>query len=262
MMEQLKRLINLRNIEEIEAYKKVGIANFLIFMPEFSVGYPTIPLEEAPDEVFVYINRVMDTKAIEKFKKVIPELKRFKGVIFEDLGVFHLLKKEGIPLIWAQNHFITNKESLNFYLDSGCLSAVLSNELEKEEIRNMLSSAHKPLVFPVFGKNNVMYSRRHLLSNFNEYAGLEDINDVVLKTKRGEFFAHEEKNGTLLFANEYFNYIDFSSSIPEEQVLYYLFLNLDFSVSEIKEIIEGKNIGNRGFLDKKTVYKMAEYDDR
>lgn len=262
MMKTLKRLINIKCCEEIEEYKKIGITNFLIFIPEFSIAYPTIPIEDAPDEVFVYVNRIMDTNTVTNFKKIIPQLKRFRGIIFEDLGVFHLLKDEKIPLIWAQNHFVTNKESLNYYLESGCLSAIISNELHKEEIKEMFSSSLKPLVFTVFGKNNVMYSRRKLLSNFNEHAGLDEMNDVVLETKRGSFFAHEEENGTLLFAHEYFNYLEFSEEIPDEKVLYYLILNLEFSVQEIGEILDGKEVGNRGFLEKKTVYKMAEYDDK
>ena len=76
MMKTLKRLINIKCCEEIEEYKKIGITNFLIFIPEFSIAYPTIPIEDAPDEVFVYVNRIMDTNTVTNFKKIIPQLKR------------------------------------------------------------------------------------------------------------------------------------------------------------------------------------------
>jgi hypothetical protein len=39
-------------------------------------------------------------------------------------------------------------------------------------------------------------------------------------------------------------------------------MNLDLNVDEIRNILEGNVFGDDGFLNKRTVYKMAEYNDR
>lgn len=261
-MKSSKILININNLSEIEYYEKIGINNFLFAIDEFSLGYKTFPLHVVPDGSYIILNRVMDTEAIDNFKKIIPELKRFKGIIFEDLGVFNILKNEGLNLIWFQNHFTTNKSSLNYYLNHGCMSAVISNEITEEEIKENIASFKGKLILNVLGKNNIMYSRRTLLSNFNQYAKIDDYNDMELVTNRGHFLARESELGTLIFNNEYFNYIHFVNTLNEEDLYLYLILNLDLNQSEIKEIIDGKEFGNSGFLNKKTVYKMSEYDDK
>lgn len=260
-MKSSKILININNLSEIEEYKKIGINNFLFAVDEFSLGYPTFPLSSIPDDSYLYLNRVMDTKAIDDFKKIIPELKRFKGIIFEDLGIFNILKNKGYNLIWFQNHFTTNKASLTYYINNGCISAVLSNEITESEIRENIKSLPHKLILNVLGKNNIMYSRRTLLTNFNKHEHLDNFNDMELKTKNSSFFAKESEYGTLLFNNEYFNYIPFANTLDDD-LMFYLILNLDMSPSKIKDILNDSNFGNDGFLNKKTVYKMSEYDDK
>ena len=261
-MKRSKILININNLNEIEEYKKIGINNFLFAINDFSIGYKTFSLTEVPDDAYIYLNRVMDTEAIDAFKKIVPELQRFKGIIFEDIGIFNILKNKGLNLIWFQNHFTTNKASLSYYINHGCLSAVISNEITGTEIEEIINELPGKLILNVLGKNNIMYSRRTLLSNFNKYQNLDDYNDMTLNTGKNSFFARESAYGTLIFNNEYFNYIPYANTLNDDDLYLYLILNLDLSVSKIDAIINGEEFGNDGFLNKKTVYKMSEYDDK
>lgn len=259
-MKKSKILININKLSEIEEYRKIGYTNFLFAVEKFSIGYPSFKLEDIPDNAFVLLNRVMDTVTIDELNSVKDKFKRFRGIIFEDLGVFQIFKGENIPLIWFQNHFATNYNSINFYLSDGCSSAIISNELTKDEITEILSKTQKPLVFNAFGKNNIMYSRRELLSNYNKYMGLDDYNDVELDTGKERLFARESDYGTMIFYNEYFNYIEFASSLDDSNILFFLIMNFDLKVLDIDAIINGKKNGNAGFLNKKTVYKLSDYD--
>lgn len=263
MMKTSKILININNKNEIEEYKKIGITNFLFAIEEYSIGYKTFKLEEIPDDAYILINRVMDTKTIDSLKEKRNELKRFKGIIFEDLGVYNILKEEFDNLIWFQNHFTINHESINFWLNK-VDSAIIGNEITKEEIEEILSKSIKPLIFNVFGKNQIMYSRRTLLSNFNKYNNLDNYNDMTLDVHgtKNEFFARENEHGTIIYNNEYFNYIKFSESLNDEKIKFYLVMNLDLETDTIIDVINGLDLGNDGFLNKKTVYKMSEYNDR
>lgn len=262
MMKTSKILININKISEIDEYKKIGDFNFLFAVKGYSIGYNDFALEEIPEDAYLFINRIMDNKTINKLKNDIPLLKKFRGVIFEDVGVYNLLKDEEIPLIWYQNHFGTNINSINFWLEKGCLSTVISNEITREEIKTIVNSAIKPVVMTLFAKNQIMYSRRTLLTNFNKYKNLPNNKEMVLGEKhtKNEFLARENDYGVALFNNEYFNYQEIIPEI-DDNVLYYLVLNLDYEPNKIMETIES-GMGCKGFLDKKTVYKMAEYDDR
>ena len=263
MMNKSKLLININNLNEISEYKKIGITNFLFAIKDFSIGYNTFTLNEIPDNSYILINRVMDTKTIEELKTIKDELKRFKGIFFEDLGVYNILRDLGVELIWFQNHFTINKESVNFWLNR-VDSVLLGNEITSGEIEELVNTASKPVVLNVLAKNQIMYSRRTLLTNFNKYQNLGEYNDMTLDVHgtKDVFFARENEFGTIIYNNEYFNYIEFASTLDDSKIKFYLVMNLDLSIDQIDKIINGEPFGNDGFLNKKTVYKMSEYNDR
>ena len=262
-MNKSKLLININKLEEIAEYKKIGITNFLFAVKGFSIGYNTFELNEIPEDSYLLINRVMDTKSIEELRLRKDELAKFKGIIFEDLGVYNILRDLEIELIWFQNHFTINNESMRFWL-SRVDSAVIGNEITSTEIESIIENASKPLVLNVLGKNQIMYSRRTLLSNFNKYNNLDNYNDMTLDVHgtKDEFFARENELGTVIYNNEYFNYLEFAESLNEDKIKFYLIMNLDLNPNDLEEILNGKSFGNDGFLNKKTVYKMSEYNDR
>ena len=262
-MNKSKLLININKLEEIAEYKKIGITNFLFAVKGFSIGYNTFELNEIPEDSYLLINRVMDTKSIEELRLRKDELAKFKGIIFEDLGVYNILRDLEIELIWFQNHFTINNESMRFWL-SRVDSAVIGNEITSTEIESIIENASKPLVLNVLGKNQIMYSRRTLLSNFNKYNNLDNYNDMTLDVHgtKDEFFARENELGTVIYNNEYFNYLEFAKSLNEDKIKFYLIMNLDLNPNDLEEILNGKSFGNDGFLNKKTVYKMSEYNDR
>ena len=262
-MNKSKLLININKLEEIAEYKKIGITNFLFAVKGFSIGYNTFELNEIPEDSYLLINRVMDTKSIEELRLRKDELTKFKGIIFEDLGVYNILRDLEIELIWFQNHFTINNESMRFWL-SRVDSAVIGNEITSTEIESIIENASKPLILNVLGKNQIMYSRRTLLSNFNKYNNLDNFNDMTLDVHgtKDEFFARENELGTVIYNNEYFNYLEFAKSLNEDKIKFYLIMNLDLNPNDLEEILNGKSFGNDGFLNKKTVYKMSEYNDR
>lgn len=263
MMKMSKILININNLSEIEDYKKIGISNFLFAIEDFSIGYKTFKLDEIPEYAYILINRVLDCGGVDNIKKIKDKLLKFKGIIFEDLAIYNMFKDSDIELIWHQNHFATNYESINYYVTHGCLSAIISNELTESEILEILDKEKKPLVLNILGKNQIMYSRRTLLSNFNKHNNLGELNNMTLDTKgnKENFEASENKYGTIITSDEYFNYVPLMNKVNDDLVLYYLILNKDLSVENIKDIINGASFGNDGFLNKKTVYRMSEYND-
>ena len=256
-----KVLININNLDEINKYKEIGYTNFLFAVKDLSIGYNSFEFNNIPTDSYLLINRVFDTQGINLVKDNLETIKKYKGVIFEDLGVFHLLKDTGIELIWFQNHYATNTESLNYYLTHGCTSAILSNEITKEEITDLVNNAKQPVIINIFGKNQIMYSRRTLVSNFNKHFNLDNRKESILNepVSHNEFLIKENEYGAVVFNNIYFNYIDFSKTLDDSKIKFYLVLNLDYEPASINEILEGKKVGNEGFLNRKTVYRLEDY---
>lgn len=261
-MKTNKILININNLNEIEYYKKIGITNFLFAIKDFSLGYTTYALEDLINinaNIYLLINRMFDSKSLDEFKKIIPKLNFIKGLFFEDIGIYEILKDTNIPLIWNQVQFGTNYLTLNYWLDK-VESAVISNSLTKEEIIEIIKKANKPLIFNIFGKNMAMYSRRTLLTNFNNHFNLKNNNEAILKeTLQGnEFLVRESNYGTVLFNNTYFDYTSILSDIPDNKILFYYINNIDLDKETIKQFLQGSyNLGDYGFLNKKTIFKVG-----
>ena len=179
MMKKQKVLININNLDELNEYKKIGINNFLFALEGFSIGYNSFDIKDIPEDSYILINRVLDSKDVDNLKLIKNDLTKFKGIIYEDIAVYQIFKDTDIDLIWNQAHFGTNLSSINIWLDR-VKSAVVSNEITSKEIEDIINGVKKPVVFNTFGKNMIMYSRRTLLSNFNKYNDLEKYNDMVL----------------------------------------------------------------------------------
>lgn len=264
-MKRNKLLIRINELGEINEYKKLGISNFLFPLEEFSIGYQTFSLDELKklnDNVYLLVNRVLDNRSIDDFKEIIPKLDFVRGIIFEDIGIYNLLKDTSIPLIWNQNHFAVNHQSINIWL-SKVSSAVVSNELEISELKNVLEKINKPIILPILGLNMAMYSRRSLLSFFNEYNHLKDLKRAILRTNNNkEFLAIENEYGTVLFYNKYYNLFDVLDSLNDDKILFYYIDPNNLKHQDIENFLKGKKIEfDNGFLENKTIYRIGDLND-
>ncbi|MDD4187374.1 MAG: U32 family peptidase [Bacilli bacterium] len=258
MRENSKVLININNLDEINKFKEIGITNFLFALQDFSIGYKEYTLDVLKKlnvNIYLNINIIMDTKKIAEFKKIIKDLYFIKGIFFEDIGVYNLLKEENIPLFWNQSHFVINSISINSWL-TRVDSAVLANELMQEEIKYILSKVIKPVVVKIFGYNIAMYSRRTLLTNYNNVHKLSSINKAYLEANNNIFIAKENNNGTVLFYSKPFNYYHIINELDSNKIYYYLF---DASFTDYLKIINNEyKISDEKFLNNKTIYKLED----
>lgn len=258
-------LVNIRKIEEIEEYKKVGITTFLFPLQDFCVGYESeFTLKEIEkikeNNKYILINRVLDCEAVDVLYEIIKDTKNIKGIVFESLAVYEIVKKLNIKveLIYFSNHFNTNTRSINFFLERFD-SVFVSNELTKEEIEYITLNAKKEVVLQVFGHNQAMYSRRQLLSNFSKEFNipLNNPNTLVEKVSKISFKAVENKYGTVLYSGKVFNGLE----LTKLSNVKYFYINSTFMpiedvISSIKGNISTNIDTSFGFLEKETIYKL------
>lgn len=263
-----KFLVIITELNQIDLFKKARITNFLFPLKDFCVGFPiTFSIADIKENGFLYINRILDSNSYTRLKEILKHTpKNIKGLVFEDFGVITLAKelKLKLELILFQTHFATNSKSINENLKF-VDSLVIGTDITKEEINIILEKTEKPLVYFLYGLIPVMYSRRTLLTNFEEEFETEKETVVELNehvSKKG-FLAVENEYGTVLYNDKYYHGL---YEWKDDSIKYYLINTLFLKNEELEEILkryqnkekELKKNEDEGFLNIKTIYKIKE----
>ena len=256
-----KDLILVQNKSIISKVKEVEKATFLFPLEGYSVGYPvTFKLDEIDEFAsYILVNRVLDEKGMEGLKELFKNFpKNIKGIVFEDLGVLDLVKDMDITKILWQNHLNDSYLSVNGFLKY-VDSVMVSTDITEEEINLIVTKAEKPLTLYVFGYVPVMYSRRHLVSNFNlNYEeSVPNPNTITEEVLKESFKIYENEYGTQLFSSTLYD----GRVLKKYNALYYFINTLFVPDEEVLNFINNKEISiptNDGFLNKKTIYKLKD----
>ena len=223
--------------------KEESNITFLFPMEGFSVGFPkTFKLEDIEEEhAFILVNRMLDLEGILKFKEMIRHFpKNIEGIVFDDIGVLQVLLDSNINItkILFLNHFNCNYVSINAYL-SYVDSVVVSTDITKDEVKEILKRADKPLVLYTFGYMNIMYSRRKLITNYNEHFHHKEkqINEIT-NDMGSSLKIVENDYGTVIYTGSPFNGLDFRGS---SNVLSYLINTIFLSDEEVIHILHSEN---------------------
>ena len=182
MMREDKVLLCIDRLEDIDRYKELGISHFLVPLENYTIGYDSFSFEEISKidaNVYILANRVLTDEDIDEFLNLkIP--KNVKGFVIEDIGLYYELKSRGYKLINFQNHLNNNYETINFWLKHFD-SLVISTDITKEEIIEIVDKSTKPLILNTFGYPLIMYSRRNLVSNFNRHFNNEPNSQLTIE---------------------------------------------------------------------------------
>lgn len=257
-------LVNLRNFDEVSKYEEVGVTTFLLPLKKYCVGYPdTFSWEEINSlklkngKKYCLINAVLNNKSLDEVKNIVATLE-VDGFVIEDIGLINVLKKLQKEVILFINHFNCNWLSINTWLDY-VDSVFVSNELTYLELKEITSKCQKKVVIHLFGYNQVMYSKRKLLSNYQEYYNLPKNNRDVITDKMGlvKFRMYENEEGTVGYSDKIFA----DSRILDLSNVYYYYINSSFiELEKVLAFIKDKTVDDTmdsGFLDKETIFKIG-----
>lgn len=261
-----KILVRINNIDDIDKYLEKGICNFLFPLECLSIGYNTFKIDELEEiykkyniNMHILLNRVLENKDCDELKKLVPKLEKYESIIFEDIAVYQIFKNTKVNLIWNQAHFAVNYHSINSWFNYNIKSCIISNELEKNELNDVLNNVSKEVILPVLGLNMAMYSRRTLLKFYCETFNKEYMSEAIIKSNNVEFLVKENKYGTVYFYNKYFNLLPYLKEIDDNKILYYYIDPNGLSCNDIIDILNGKEIDYENkFYENKTVYKIGD----
>ncbi len=254
-------LFTVTDINLIPFLKEKGITNFVYPLAYFCCGIPkTFRINEIEeDNAFIYINRVLDCSAIDILADIIKTLpSNVKGIIFDDVGIIELLKDSSLQKILYCTHFNTNIHSINAYFDY-VDDIIISTDLTKEEVMHIANMTKKPISLMTFGLIPSFYSRRCLLHNHAKHYQIAYENPKKLHVGSQKFLAIEDEFGTILYHYPYFNGLDLLSL----RIHYAFYMPLLLKGEDILALVDNdlSNIDyDRGLLDKKTIYKVKNFD--
>ena len=207
---------------------------------------------------FVLINRILDDFDLDKLDKILHQNSNIKGIIFDDLGILELVKDLSIIKILSINHYGVNTRSINYYLEY-VDSVIVSNDITKDEILNIVENANKKLVINVFGLKDLMYSRRRLLTNYATYYKIDNINPLDVYIDESSFKIVENEYGTVFYAKKYYNALELLNT---KNVLYYWYNPIFLPDELVVQIVENNDTTNIDcdslFLDKPTSYRIGD----
>lgn len=218
-------------------------------------------------EVCVCINKIMHNEDLNELEHTLVALNKMNisKILFYDLAVMNIVKRLNIKkeLVVFQDHLNASLYSNNFYKKRGINYAVITNDITKDEINEI--SKYNSLMLICYGYLPIFYSRRYLISNYLKYIDKsKDSNLYYIKNKSDKYPIVEENYGTTIYTKEPINLINDINDINVN----YIILNANLTsreefISILEQYINGvsDNVDHyRGFIDKKTVYKVADYE--
>ena len=161
-----------------------------------------------PDkEVFISINKNIENNELDEVESILLSLNELniKGVLYGDVALVTYKDKLNYDLVWAQEHLVTNYETINYWCDLGIKYAYLSSDLNINEISIIARNAKSKLMVNLFGYNSMFVSKRHIVKNYLKNFNIKDNSKIHYMKKEGKIYPIVDANYTYVFANNIFN---------------------------------------------------------
>lgn len=281
---------------DLEKYIDLGINTFLLPLNGYAVEYSNYyKLEEIKNirnkykniSIFVSINKNIFNNEIEELKNILKELDKIsiKAIFFYDAAIVKLKKdlNLNLDLVWNQTFMVTNYKTCDYYYDKGVEYALLSKEITKEEILQIIKKTKIKPIVELVSYPTAAFSKRHLVSNYYKHYNLKPDNNIKIiepKSKQ-EYIVVEDKNGVSFINNKIMNlskilkelidnnlqYIYLKGDLIDEDTFIEAVKNIKYYVDNYKNINDleyskwlrdqEKLLGsNTNFLHRKTIYKV------
>ena len=215
---QKKEFIILPNNKDLELYKNFN--SFILPLKDYSIGYNVyFDIDEINElsnnyEIYVIMNKFLHMN-IYKFKDMYKKFNKNIKFIIEDIGLINIIDKD--RLVLYENHILSNYKAINYLNSLDIKNVVINNDLTIDELKEISKECNSNIFYHYVSKNIIMYSRRNLVSNFNEYYNLDETDNYLLEEKTSNKLLEikEEKDGSIVrnhrifCASKYIKDLDF-----------------------------------------------------
>lgn len=273
-------------LKSMNNMKKSNLDSFLVGIEDLTVNYPSYKMIDIKKinkvkEVFIVLNKNYHNHELDYLKEALISLEEIgiKKVLFYDMAVIGIVKELGLKLelIWAQEHFTTNYQTINHFINNGCSGAFISSEITINEIEGIIKNVKdKTLIVNLFGYMPIFASERNLISNYKKefnlttnskvnYLKKDGLTYPIIDNKYGTFVyssyilngikEYKKVNNSYVFLNNFL----ISDKLYDEVVLMFKSVNEDNKdeyFNKINNMFEGNT--KTGFLYLETVFKVKK----
>lgn len=214
----------------------------------------TVSLEELKNiiskldgkDIFVSLNKNIENSELSDLEKILLELNNLniKGVLYSDVAFITYKDRLKYDLVWAQEHLVTNYETINYWNSFGVNYAYLSSDLNINEIEDITKNSKSKLLINLFGYQSMFVSKRHIVNNYLNYFNLKSDSDVYYIKKEGKTYPIIDKNCTYAFSNNIYNGVREYYNIDCEYYVVNGFLINDDNFSKVLSIIGNITLEN------------------
>ena len=281
-MKLLESLYDINNINDDADGYIIGVDNLSVNYKNYTIADLKEIAKLCLDnhkELFVSLNKNMHNKDLPFLKEVLLLIDNLnvKGIIYYDIAIVNMHKnlKLKTPLVWGQEHFTTNYQTMDFWYQYGAKYSLVSAEITLDEIIEISKKTKASLIVPIFGYLSMFVSKRHLVKNYLKTFSLKDNSDINYMFKEGKTYPIiDNKDGVVVYSSHILNGLR-EMLILKDANIPYVYLNA-FKIDNMQEIIKlfkevnkdnakesEEKINNmlegntdKGFLYKETVYKV------
>ena len=274
------------SIEEINKTKDL-VDGFILGIKDMSVNTNMMIedlsiLDSINDkDIFICINKNMHNRDLPVVERLLKELNNYniKGVMYYDVAVLSIYKKLDLnyDLVWAQEHASTNYNTINYWNSFDVKYAYVSGDITEEDMVIISKNCKAKLIVNLFGYLPMFTSKRHIVKNYLEYFDLNDESSVNYIEKEDKIYPIIDNNiGTSVFSSNILNGIKSYLNLDIEYSVLNSFeieLNKFIEIINLFKIVNKDNVSkyedkinnmfsnvDRGFLDKKTIYRVKKYE--
>lgn len=251
--------------------KDVIFNNLILPLKDYSIGfdvYYTVSEINSLSKklnVSVIINKFLHKEDIKNIINIINELEidNIKYIFVEDLGLVSLLDNNKVVV--SQNHIINNYDSINYFKSLGYSNILVNNDLTINELKEIISKTSSNLFMYFISKNNLMYSKRRLLTAFSNYKNSDISKKEVIteKVSNHKLIIKEEKCGTCIFNKRIFAGNKYMSELSSVNKIVNLSNMDEFETKTILKYMDKVNLSDYieiddYFLDNVIPYKVGD----
>ena len=221
----MRKIATIRNIEDINKLKRLGIDCVLIGEKNFSSSIEMLfNLSEINEivkhchdlnmEVIVCLNRLYFDDDLNKLSECINELVRLNVDYIEYTDPCVYMICSGLnclnKLIYNPDALMCNNRDIQTYLDLSINSVVISKEITIDEIEYISNNTNGKLQLHVFGNIRMSYTKRRLISNY-----LSELNkDIAINNSYEVTLIESTRTGVMPIIED-----DYSTSVYSDFVM-------------------------------------------
>lgn len=251
--------------------KDVVFNNLILPLKDYSIGFDVyytvseINSLSRKLNISVIINKFLHKEDIKNITNIINELEidNIKYIFVEDLGLVSLLDNNKVVV--SQNHIINNYDSINYFKSLGYSNILVNNDLTINELKEIISKTSSNLFMYFISKNNLMYSKRRLLTAFSNYKNSDISKKEVIteKVSNHKLIIKEEKCGTCIFNKRIFAGNKYMSELSSVNKIVNLSNMDEFETKTILKYMDKVNLSDYieiddYFLDNVIPYKVGD----